>query len=78
MARLSYLETRRIMRIVNQFEVEEGEVDMIESFGGGRINQTFKITIRRYGKRFEYLLQNVNHFVFPDTKGLMQNVTSVT
>lgn len=78
MARLSYAETTRIMNIVRNFDVADGDIDIIESFGGGRINRTYKITIRCKEKRFEYLLQNVNHFVFPDTKGLMQNLTSVT
>lgn len=78
MPRLSYSKTRGIMAIVNQFEVEDGVIDLIESFGDGRINRTFKITMKRGGERYEYLLQNVNHFVFPDTDGLMRNVTSVT
>lgn len=78
MARLSYSQIKLITGIVNQFEIEEGQIDIIEPFGAGRINRTFKITLRNGKKRIEYLLQNVNHFVFPDTKGLMENLTLVT
>ncbi|MBQ9314203.1 MAG: aminoglycoside phosphotransferase family protein [Clostridia bacterium] len=78
MARLSYAQIQLITNIVNQFEIDEGTIDIIELFGAGRINQTFKITLRNGEKRIEYLLQNVNHFVFPNTKELMENLTMVT
>ena len=78
MASLSNTQVQKIINVVKQFEVEEGNIDIIEPFGAGRINKTYKITIRREGLRFEYLLQNVNHYVFPDTKGLMENLTAVT
>lgn len=78
MARLSYTQIQLITHIVNQFEIEDGQIDIIEPFGAGRINRTFKITLRNGEKRIEYLLQNVNDYVFPDTKGLMDNLTMVT
>lgn len=78
MAELSYLQTRRLAKIANSFELEEGTVDNIESFGSGRINGTYKVTMRHGVKRYEYLLQHVNNNVFPDTAGLMNNLTLVT
>lgn len=78
MARLSMAELRHVTNIVNCFEVEEGSIDLIEAFGAGRINVTYKVTIRNRDKRYEYLIQNVNNDVFVDTKGLMENVVSVT
>lgn len=78
MAELSYSQTRQLAKIANSFELEDGVVDIIESFGSGRINGTYKVTIRHGMKRYEYLLQNINNNVFPDTAGLMSNLTSVT
>lgn len=78
MARLSYAQIQLITKIVNKFEIDNGQIDIIEPFGAGRINRTFKITLRDGDKRIEYLLQNVNHFVFPDTKSLMENLIQVT
>lgn len=78
MANLSYSQTRKMRKIIGRFALQKGTVDIIESFGNGRINRTFKITIKSDDKRYEYLLQNINHYVFYDTKGLMENVTAVT
>ena len=78
MPRLSYSETRKITEIVNHFDIASGVIDMIESFGDGRINRTFKIIKKNGTERFKYLLQEVNHSVFADTDGLMRNLTSVT
>lgn len=79
MANLSYAETRKITNIVRQFELEGTQIDMIQPFGGGRINHTYLITFRSAGgTRYEYLLQNVNSNVFPEPEKLMENVISVT
>ena len=78
MAELSYMQTQQLANIARGFEIEDGVVDIIESFGSGRINGTYKVTIRQGGIRFEYLLQHINNNVFPDTAGLMNNLTLVT
>lgn len=77
MARLSYGRILKLTRIVKQF-VPEGKIDNIESFGGGRINSTYLISMRQGNERVKYLLQNVNNTVFRDTEGLMKNVIAVT
>lgn len=78
MAELSYMQTQQLANIARGFEIEDGVVDIIESFGSGRINGTYKVTIRQGANRFEYLLQHINNNVFPDTAGLMNNLTLVT
>lgn len=78
MAELSYSQTRQLAKIATSFKLEDGVVDIIESFGSGRINGTYKVTIKHGMKRYEYLLQHINNNVFPDTAGLMRNLTSVT
>ena len=78
MAELSYMQTQQLANIARGFEIEDGVVDIIESFGSGRINGTYKVTIRQGANRFEYLLQHINNNVFPNTAGLMNNLTLVT
>ena len=78
MAELSYSQTRQLANIARNFELEDGVIDIIEGFGSGRINGTYKVTIRHGVKRHEYLLQHINNNVFPDTAGLMNNLTLVT
>ena len=44
-------------------------------FGSGHINETWLVVT---GRPHLYILQKVNHFVFPDTDGLMRNIIRVT
>lgn len=54
-----------------------GTIDRIEPFGGGHINDTYRV---RTGDAAggDYLLQRINHRVFPDVAGLMENIGLVT
>ncbi|SDD72264.1 Phosphotransferase enzyme family protein [Mucilaginibacter pineti] len=60
--------------IISRFKVGEGIFD-IAPFGSGHINDTFllKSTVGD-----DYLLQKINHFVFKDIDGLMNNMVYVT
>ena len=62
--------------IIDQFEIE-GAVEHIAPFGGGHINDTFRVTNQNFGQP-DYLLQRINHGVFPDVSALMQNISLVT
>ncbi|THH37724.1 phosphotransferase enzyme family protein [Neolewinella litorea] len=55
----------------------DGTIASIEAFGGGHINDTFRIRNGMPGGP-DYLLQRINHRVFPDVKGLMENIVLVT
>ena len=48
----------------------------IVSFGTGHIHNTYKITKQTTGESF--LLQHINHKVFKDVAGMMQNIKQVT
>ena len=61
--------------VVSQFDIA-GEILSIEKFGSGHINDTFKVCI--HGGDTAYLLQKINHHIFPDIAGLMQNIQLVT
>lgn len=55
--------------------VTEGKPLSCEPYGFGHINRTFLLKTDA-GKR--YILQRINSSVFPDVKGLMENISAVT
>jgi serine/threonine protein kinase len=61
--------------VVSQFDIS-GQFKNIEKFGSGHINDTFKVSIG--GGNVSYLLQKINHHIFPNIEGLMQNIQLVT
>ncbi|MDF2430538.1 MAG: hypothetical protein JWP44_169 [Mucilaginibacter sp.] len=52
-----------------------GEITSVIPFGSGHINDTYRVTTS-VGK--DYLLQRINHRVFKDVGGLMNNIANVT
>ena len=56
-----------------------GELELKEEFGNGHINSTFILRLAEAdGKISEYILQRINHEVFKDPYGVMDNVVLVT
>ncbi len=53
----------------------EGKIVTARPFGSGHINDTYRV-ITDAGNN--YLLQKINHFVFKDVPGLMNNLVNVT
>lgn len=53
------------------------QVDSIEPFGGGLINDSFRVR-NQNSKGDDFLLQRINHEVFKDVSGLMHNMELVT
>ena len=67
-----------LLQISGRFETE-GEMEHIESHGNGHINDTFLLTCRgASGEQVRYILQRMNHEVFKDPEGLMENIAGVT
>lgn len=62
-----------LKEIVEQFDVS-GEVTDVHPIGNGHINGTFEVTC---GGR-EYILQEINHYVFKHPKRVVSNVFLVT
>lgn len=60
--------------IVSKFNIQ-GKVVTARPFGSGHINDTYRV-ITDTGNN--YLLQKINHFVFKDVPGLMNNLVNVT
>ncbi len=55
----------------------EGEISEIKATGSGYINDSYKVTTKK-SEDPNYLLQGINHNVFPDVESLMQNILDVT
>ena len=63
--------------VLNQFKVE-GSYQASEPYGGGHINDTFKVDTDENGQRVRYILQRINHLVFKNPEGMMDNIRRVT
>lgn len=71
-------EESELKRIAEKFEIE-GKVESVASYGNGHINDTYIVVCEiEPGKTRRYILQRMNHEVFKDPKGLMENVVGVT
>lgn len=67
-----------LKRIAERFEIE-GKLADVVPYGNGHINDTYFVTcLAGTGKTNRYILQKMNHEVFKDPDGLMENVTGVT
>lgn len=62
--------------IINQFAVS-GTVTSIRPIGEGHINDTFLVTTEGDDLP-DYILQRINHGIFKDVNGLMENISRVT
>jgi hypothetical protein len=71
-------EKSELLCISGKFEVA-GEPENVVPHGNGHINDTYLLTCRvAPEKTCRYILQRMNHEVFRDPKGLMENITGVT
>lgn len=72
---MSTKKTENSIRSAKNFKLEGEIIDSV-SFGSGHINDTFKITTNSLQNNL-YLLQRINHHIFQDVEGLMNNIESV-
>ncbi len=57
----------------------DGEFVSLGSYGSGHINDTYLVSVMRDGEVVPaYILQRINHNVFPNVDGLMDNMIKVT
>lgn len=61
-------------KLMQQF-VANAEVLTVCPFGNGHINDTYKVVLK---DQKAYLLQKINHNVFRDVQGMMNNIQKVT
>ena len=62
-----------IVEIAKQFDLDREPLSA-EPYGCGHINDTYCV----YAADKRYILQRINHNIFPDVKGLMDNIQRVT
>ena len=55
-----------------------GHFVSLSPFGNGLINRTYRIVHHEAGQTKNYILQRVNHHIFPNIDGLMNNILEVT
>ena len=60
--------------VVPQFPLR-GRVVLLEPYGSGHINDTYRVVTDR---GVQYILQRINRHVFPNVEGLMANISAVT
>ena len=70
------MEQNELKLIVSQFAVT-GTVNEIRPLGEGLINDTYKVVTAEPSEP-DYVLQRVNHNVFPDVDMVMRNIEAVT
>ena len=70
------METTQLKTIVDRFQVG-GTISEIKPLGEGLINDTYKVTTAEPSEP-DYVLQRVNHHVFPDVDMVMRNIQAVT
>lgn len=68
--------TLQVQQLAQQFKLEGG-IKSITHFGTGHINDTFRLENSDTNAP-DYLLQRVNHLVFPDVGPMMNNIAKVT
>ena len=74
--KLTTMNFEQLNNIVGRFAYE-GTISEIKPLGEGLINDTYKVKNAEPGKP-DYVLQRVNHVVFPDVDMVMRNIDAVT
>ncbi|MCK4751581.1 MAG: aminoglycoside phosphotransferase, partial [Bacteroidales bacterium] len=65
-----------IKNIIQQFQIN-GNIRRYFPYGSGHINDTYKVETGN-GSKKNFLLQRINHQVFKNVPGLMENIRRVT
>ncbi len=68
---------RDIAQVVQEFQID-GVFAQASPYGGGHVNDTFLVVCRRDGQARQYTLQRINHSIFRDPPGMMNNILRVT
>ena len=70
------MEEKKLLEIIENFAYE-GKVESVTPLGEGLINDTYLVhTAGVFAP--DYVLQRINHVVFPDVEMLMRNIAAVT
>ena len=67
----------KIEKICEIFGIK-GEMVECTAIKTGNINKTYKVTFEENGKRADYIVQDINKFVFKNPDHIMKNIDAVT
>ena len=65
------------MDVVKQFQIQ-GEIVECSPYGHGHINDTFLLIMKTGEETQKYILQRMNHTIFPKPYEVMENILNVT
>ena len=74
-ARPNLRHNMELLEIIKQFNIN-GDIESVEPFGEGHINDTYLVTCKNC--EIKYVFQRLNTSVFPNYKGVMDNIHLVT
>ena len=63
--------------IASKFDLR-GTVLEALPYGSGHINDTYRMRVNQGGRIIDYILQRINHHIFPNVPALMDNIQRVT
>ena len=66
-----------MLNILENFKID-GRFISYEPYGEGHINDTYLVTYDNNNQKEQYILQKINHNIFKDIEGLMNNINYVT
>jgi Phosphotransferase enzyme family len=66
-----------IQAVAGRFQIP-GEFLSAAPYGNGHINDTYAVVFDQEGKRVRFIAQRINHSIFKNPVGLMENVQRVT
>lgn len=73
------VEHKDLSSLFLHFDIQENYLSA-EPYGSGHINDTYLVTTKSgtTPKKFDYIFQRINHKIFKDVDGLMDNIVRVT
>ncbi len=74
---MSEISNENLREVAAGFDIR-GDFVGVEPYGGGHINDTFRVTFNQAGTQLRYTMQRINTHVFRDPDSLMENVKRVT
>lgn len=66
-----------LQEVGRHFQID-GTFVSAEPYGSGHINDTYAAVYEQAGKRIRFIHQRINHAIFRDPPGLMENIARVT
>ena len=71
------MSVERLRTVADGFQIF-GDLQVIEPYGSGHINDTYRVSVNLAGRPVHYLLQRLNLSLFTDPVRLMENIRRVT